>query len=90
MMERVGQAILAVAILGACFGLGAQQYRGNVNVEAVVLPVTVRTGKGKVVSNISRMNSGSRSTACRCRFEILAERPICLWPWGSSWTRRVR
>lgn len=54
MMKRVGRAVLAVVVLGWCCALGAQQYQGNVDVEAVVLPVTVRTSKGKVVSNISR------------------------------------
>ena len=44
---------LAVFVLGmGAFGL-AQQYSGHVAVEAVVLPVTVRTSGGKVVSKVS-------------------------------------
>lgn len=48
-------AILCAVILGAgwCW-LGAQQYRGSVDVEAVVLPVTVRTESGRVVSRVSK------------------------------------
>lgn len=54
MRERVIRGVLAALALGMCCNLGAQQYQGNVDVEAVVLPVTVRTNKGKVVSNISK------------------------------------
>ncbi len=45
---------MAALALGHCCLLEAQQYRGNVDVEAVVLPVTVRTASGKVVSKVSR------------------------------------
>ncbi|MEN8165065.1 MAG: VWA domain-containing protein [Acidobacteriota bacterium] len=52
MMRTIGAALGAVA-LGCCCVLEAQQYQGNVDVEAVVLPVTVRTARGKVVSKVS-------------------------------------
>jgi len=53
-MMRTISAILATLALGCCCLLEAQQYRGKVDVEAVVLPVTVRTAGGKVVSKVSR------------------------------------
>ncbi len=53
-MMRTISAILATLVLGCCCLLEAQQYRGKVDVEAVVLPVTVRTVGGKVVSKVSR------------------------------------
>lgn len=53
-MRGLIAAVLAVAAIGTCALLEAQQYRGRVDVEAVVLPVTVRTNGGRVVSKVSR------------------------------------
>ena len=53
MMRTIGSILVAV-VLGFCCLLEAQQYQGRVDVEAVVLPVTVRTNGGRVVSKVSR------------------------------------
>lgn len=45
--------VFAMLIFGMGVAALAQEYSGNVDVEAVVLPVTVRTQSGKVVSKVS-------------------------------------
>ena len=54
MMKSVFRIMVGVVILFGSMTLAAQSYRGNVEVEAVVLPVTVRTRGGRVVSKVSR------------------------------------
>jgi len=49
---RIAAAAALVAV-AAALGVG-QEYRGEVSVEAVVAPVTVRTDSGRVVSDVPR------------------------------------
>lgn len=51
-----GSAFFKVAIAGVALssGVAAAQYRGEVEVEAVVTPVTVRNGSGRIVTQVSR------------------------------------
>ncbi len=55
MRLSLAMAVGAMVLGGWVSGeVRAQEYRGNVDVEAVVLPVTVRTSGGKVTSKVSK------------------------------------
>ena len=53
-IRGIALSSMVVIVLGCGCFVEAQEYQGRVDVEAVVLPVTVRTAKGKVVSKVSR------------------------------------
>lgn len=52
-MRKTALMCIALLAVGWCL-VEAQQYRGSVDVEAVVLPVTVRTESGRVVSRVDK------------------------------------